>query len=294
MTQRIEIVVPSEIVRMRLDEFLFRQFGGLSKMYLRNVVRDEKCEVNGRNENLGYKLRSGDLIEIELDLTRETAMQPQEMPLDIVYEDSHLMVVNKAAGMLVHPNNRDKNGTLLNALSFYLNRETTYGNGAEPAIRPGLVHRLDKDTSGLMVISKNTIAQKKLMKSFSRKFVHKRYLALVDGIVAQDVGVIDLAVGRFAERKIWDVKEAGKPAETRYEVAERRSGRTLLKLEPVTGRTNQLRIHCAAIGHPITGDVQRGGSEHERLCLHAAELGFRHPSTSEDVIFYSEPEGFAM
>lgn len=294
MTQRIEIVVPSEIVRMRLDEFLFRQFGGLSKMYLRNVVRDEKCEVNGRNENLGYKLRSGDLIEIELDLTRETAMQPQEMPLDIVYEDSHLMVVNKAAGMLVHPNNRDKNGTLLNALSFYLNRETTYGNGAEPAIRPGLVHRLDKDTSGLMVISKNTIAQKNLMKSFSRKFVHKRYLALVDGIVAQDVGVIDLAVGRFAERKIWDVKEAGKPAETRYEVAERRSGRTLLKLEPVTGRTNQLRIHCAAIGHPITGDVQRGGSKHKRLCLHAAELGFRHPSTSEDVIFYSEPEGFAM
>lgn len=294
MTQRIEIVVSTEIVRMRLDEFLFRQFGGLSKMYLRNVVRDEKCEVNGRNENLGYKLRSGDLIEIELDLTRETAMQPQEMPLDIVYEDSDLLVVNKAAGLLVHPNNRDKNGTLLNALSFYLNRETTYGNGAEPAIRPGLVHRLDKDTSGLMVISKNTIAQKKLMKSFSRKFVHKRYLALVDGIVAQDVGVIDLAVGRFAERKIWDVKEAGKPAETRYEVAERRSGRTLLKLEPVTGRTNQLRIHCAAIGHPITGDIQRGGSEHERLCLHAAELGFRHPSTSEDVIFYSEPEGFAM
>lgn len=293
MTQRIEIVVPSEIVRMRLDEFLFRQFGGLSKMYLRNIVRDNGCEVNGRNENLGYKLRSGDIIEIELDLTRETAMQPQEMPLDIVYEDSDLLVVNKVAGMLVHPNNRDKNGTLLNALSFYLNRETTYGNGAEPAIRPGLVHRLDKDTSGLMVISKNTIAQKKLMKSFSRKFVHKRYLALVDGIVAQDVGVIDLAVGRFAERKIWDVKETGKPAETRYEVAERRSERTLLKLEPVTGRTNQLRIHCAAIGHPIVGDVQRGGSEHERLCLHAAELGFRHPSTSEGVIFYSEPEGFA-
>ncbi|MBX3266954.1 MAG: RluA family pseudouridine synthase [Acidobacteria bacterium] len=294
MTQRIEIVVPTEIVRMRLDEFLFRHFGGLSKMYLRNVVRDEKCEVNGRNENLGYKLRSGDLIEIELDLTRETAMQPQEMPLDIVYEDSDLLVVNKAAGMLVHPNNRDKNGTLLNALSFYLNRETTYGNGSEPAIRPGLVHRLDKDTSGLMVISKNTNAQKKLMKSFSRKFVHKRYLALVDGIVAQDVGVIDLAVGRFAERKIWDVKETGKPAETRYEVLERRSGRTLLKLEPVTGRTNQLRIHCAAIGHPITGDIQRGGSEHERLCLHAAELGFRHPATRENVIFYSEPEGFAM
>jgi len=294
MTQRIEIVVPSEIVRIRLDEFLFRQFGGLSKMYLRNVVRDEKCEVNGRNENLGYKLRSGDLIEIELDLTRETAMQPQEMSLDIVYEDSDLLVVNKAAGMLVHPNNRDKNGTLLNALAFYLNRGLGDGSSDEPAIRPGLVHRLDKDTSGLMVISKNTIVQKKLMKSFSRKFVHKRYLALVDGVVAQDVGVIDLAVGRFAERKIWDVKEAGKPAETRYEVLERRSGRTLLKLEPVTGRTNPLRIHCAAIGHPITGDVQRGGSEHERLCLHAAELGFRHPATRENVIFYSEPEGFAM
>lgn len=287
MTQRIEIVVPSEIVRIRLDEFLFRHFGGLSKMYLRNVVRDEKCEVNGRNENLGYKLRSGDLIEIDLDLTRETAMQPQEMPLDVVYEDPDLLVVNKAAGMLVHPNNRDKNGTLLNALSFYLNPGSADGNSDDPVIRPGLVHRLDKETSGLMVISKNTNAQKKLMKSFSRKFVHKRYLALVDGVVAQDVGVIDLAVGRFAERKIWDVKEDGKPAETRYEVLERRSGRTLLKLEPVTGRTNQLRIHCAAIGHPIVGDIQRGESEHERLCLHAAELGFRHPTTREPVEFES-------
>ena len=293
MTERIEIVVPSEIVRMRLDEFLFRHFGGLSKMYLRNVVRDEKCEVNGRNENLGYKLRSGDLIEIELDRTRETAMQPQEMPLDIIYEDSDLLVVNKAAGMLVHPNNRDKNGTLLNALAFYLNRERATEGASSEAIRPGLVHRLDKETSGLMVISKNTNAQKKLMKSFSRKYVHKRYIALVDGEVAQDIGLIDLAVGRFAERKIWDVMDGGKPAETRYEVLERRSGRTLLKLEPVTGRTNQLRIHCAAIGHPITGDVQRGGSEFERLCLHAAELGFRHPATREDVIFYSEPEGFA-
>ncbi|MBK9162457.1 MAG: RluA family pseudouridine synthase [Acidobacteria bacterium] len=292
MSQRVEIVVPNEIVRMRLDEFLFRHFGGLSKMYLRNIVRDHGCEVNGRDENLGYKVRSGDLIEIELDLTRETAMQPQEMPLDIVYEDFDLLVVNKAAGMLVHPNNRDKNGTLLNALAFYLNRKATDENGAEPAIRPGLVHRLDKDTSGLMVISKNTNAQKKLMKSFSRKYVHKRYLAMVDGEVAQDSGLIDLAVGRFAELKIWDVKEDGKPAETRFEVFERLSGRTLLKLEPVTGRTNQLRIHCAAIGHPIVGDVQRGGSEHTRLCLHAAELGFRHPATREDVIFYSEPEGF--
>ncbi len=292
MSQRVEIVVPNEIVRMRLDEFLFRHFGGLSKMYLRNIVRDHGCEVNGRDENLGYKVRSGDLIEIELDLIRETAMQPQEMPLDVVYEDSDLLIVNKAAGMLVHPNNRDKSGTLLNALAFYLNRKATDENGAEPSIRPGLVHRLDKDTSGLMVISKNAIAQRKLMKSFSRKYVHKRYLAMVDGEVAQDSGLIDLAVGRFAELKFWDVKEDGKPAETRFEVLERVNGRTLLKLEPVTGRTNQLRIHCAAIGHPIVGDVQRGGSEHTRLCLHAAELGFRHPATREDVIFYSEPEGF--
>ena len=280
-------------------------------MYLRRSVRDEKCEVNGRLENVGYRLRPGDFVEVELDLTRENSMRPENVPLDIVFEDEHLVVVNKPAGMLVHPTNRDKNGTLLNALVFHLNadqrnadcewRNADFDSSAidtsvprvkadlsksairdprsamKPFIRPGLVHRLDKQTSGLMVIAKSVRIHRSLSRLFQRKYVEKKYLALVDGVVKQDNGTIDASIGRIAEEKRWDLKDGGKNSETRFTVREHRSDSTLLELEPVTGRTNQLRIHCASIGHPIVGDVTRGGSEFERLCLHAWRLSFRHP-----------------
>ncbi|MBX3290488.1 MAG: RluA family pseudouridine synthase [Acidobacteria bacterium] len=284
--QRLEIVVGPESHKKRLDEYLFGRFGGLSKMYLRGIVKDEKCEVNGRFENVGYRIKQNDFIEIELDLSRETAMRPQEMPLDIIYEDDDLIVVNKPAGMLVHPTNRDKSGTLLNALSFHLNREI---NGGE-SVRPGLIHRLDKQTSGLIVVSKTLKAHKKMMESFRRKFVEKRYVALVEGVIENDAGTIEAPIGRFGELKYWGVKEDGKPSETRYSVLKRNEGTTLLELEPVTGRTNQLRIHCEHIGHPIVGDVARGGREFERLCLHAYRLAFRHPRTMETVTFEAEPD----
>lgn len=304
-------------------------------MYLRGIVRDEKCEVNGRLENVGYRLRSGDFLEVELDLTRENSMRPENVPLDIVYEDEHLVVVNKPAGMLVHPTNRDKNGTLLNALVFHLNgasasnaefgvRNAEFDASAPDTsttspeldltsasldtgtaspkddqsnsafrvpnsafIRPGLVHRLDKQTSGLIVIAKSVRVHRSLARQFQRKFVEKKYLAVVDGAVEKENGTIVAAIGRFAEEKRWDVKPGGKHSETRFVVMERRRDSTLLELEPVTGRTNQLRIHCASIGHPIVGDIARGGSEFGRLCLHAWKLSFRHPFTREDMQFES-------
>jgi 23S rRNA pseudouridine1911/1915/1917 synthase len=284
-------------------------------MYLRGIVRDEKCEVNGRLENVGYRLRGGDFLEVELDLTRENSMRPENVPLDIVYEDEHLVVVNKPAGMLVHPTNRDKNGTLLNALVFHLNhravppasagglahntKSTSPNLGSLPPaneggtdfIRPGLIHRLDKQTSGLIVIAKSVRAHRSLARQFQRKFVKKKYLALVDGVVAKDEGSIVAAIGRFADEKRWDVKEGGKDSETRFRVIERRVDSTLLELEPVTGRTNQLRIHCASIGHPIVGDVSRGGREFERLCLHAWKLSFRHPFRRDDMTFEALARG---
>ena len=313
VTQRLEISVPSGAPRTRLEDFLFEQFPGLSRMYLRRVVKDEKCEVNGRLENVGYRLRSGDFLEVELDLTRENSMRPEDVPLDIVFEDEHIVVVNKPAGMLVHPTNRDKNGTLLNALVFHLNAEhlanaergpgtpdshtltlsrkyqmngnenedpkSEIHNPKSPIIRPGLVHRLDKQTSGLIVIAKSVRAHRSLARQFQKKYVVKKYLALVDGRVEKDEGTIDVSIGRYAEQKRWDVKEGGKKAETRYRVLERYADTTLLELEPVTGRTNQLRIHCESIGHPIVGDVSRAGREHERLCLHAWRISFKHPVT---------------
>jgi 23S rRNA pseudouridine1911/1915/1917 synthase len=264
-------------------------------------------------------VRGGDYIEAYLDITRENSMRPEDVPLDIVYEDEHLVVVNKPAGMLVHPTNRDKNGTLLNALVFHLNSSisdrglqiadfvppssevSTSSAEAEQSesalrnpqsaiqnrtvIRPGLVHRLDRQTSGLIVIAKSVRVHRSLARQFQKKFVAKKYLALVEGLVAEDAGTIDMAIGRFAERKEWDVKAGGKHAETRYQVLQRNDDTTLLELEPVTGRTNQLRIHCAAIGHPIVGDIARDGRAFERLCLHAWKLSFRHPVHRDDLTF---------
>ncbi|MGQ0541205.1 MAG: RluA family pseudouridine synthase [Blastocatellia bacterium] len=311
MIRRIELQVHGEGRRKRLEDFLFDHFSSLSKMYLREVVKNEKCEVNGRFENVGYRLRTNDFIEIELDPSRENSMVQQDIALDVVFEDDDIIVIKKPAGMLVHPSHRDKTGTLLNALTYYLNRAeptTLTGGGAldaestlestqsrSPAnacgselfIRPGLVHRLDKQTSGLIVVAKNSRAHRILSAHFQRKLVEKRYLALVDGIVSEDEGTIIGEIGRYAEEKRWGLKADGKHAETRFYVRERHDETTLLELEPVTGRTNQLRIHCASIGHPIVGDIKRGGSESERLCLHAYKLSFRHPSTGELIQFES-------
>ncbi|HJS51245.1 MAG TPA: RluA family pseudouridine synthase [Pyrinomonadaceae bacterium] len=295
MPQKFEITIPDGIVRVRLEEYLFERFYGLSRMYLRDVIKNGQCEVNGRIENKGKRISRGDFVEIELDLERESAMRLQELPLDIVYEDSDLIVINKLAGMLVHPTHREKSGTVLNALSYYLNaefgrRKAELANGNSTLsiprsafVRPGLVHRLDKETSGLLLVAKNTRSHRLLAKQFRLRTVKKSYLALVEGIVKDDVATIDAPIGRFEEKKSWNVKAEGKPAETRFRVLERRRNSTLLELEPVTGRTNQLRIHCASVDHPIVGDVKRGGREFERLCLHSSRISFVHPTGGERI-----------
>ena len=311
---RVEIRIPDGTPKTRLEDYLFDSFPNLSRMYLREIVRDGKCEVNGRYENVGHRVRGGDFVEIELDPTRETAMRPENVPLEVVFEDEYLIVVNKSAGMLVHPTHRDKSGTLLNALAFYLNAEGGTRNaeiGTTPPfghpsldkegssalripnsafrvphsifIRPGLVHRLDKQTSGLIVVAKSVAIHRKLARQFQRKLVEKKYLALVEGVVERSEGVIEGTIGRYADEKRWGLKHDGKHSTTGFAVKKRNADTTLLELEPVTGRTNQLRIHCASIGHPIVGDVSRGGREFARLCLHAWKLSFKHPVTSQAI-----------
>lgn len=306
---RFEFQVEETARKTRLEDYLCEKFPNLSKMYLRERVKEEKCEVNGIAENRGFRLRKNDFVEIEVDLERETAMKPEAIPLEIVFEDAEILVVNKPNGMLAHPTHRDKNGTLLNALSYYLNYSNAQcgvrnaeskaedknsdSNSAfriphSALIRPGLIHRLDKKTSGLMVVSKTARAHRILAEHFRRKLVEKKYLALVEGVVEKESGVIVAPIGRFAELKYWDVKTDGKHSETRFQVKERFSGATLLELEPVTGRTNQLRIHCAFVGHPIVGDNERGGREFPRLCLHACKLAFWHPNGNEYLEFEAE------
>ena len=282
MHHRVEIQASAEHHKMRLEDFLLEHFSTLSKMYLRELVKTEKCEVNGRFENIGYRVRSNDFIEIEVDHSRGTAMKPEDISLDIVFEDSHVIVVNKPEGMLMHPSHRENSGTLLNALVHHLNRDT------DKLIRPGLPHRLDKQTSGLVAAAKTPLAHRQLSASFMKKRVEKRYLALVEGIVEEDEAGIVAPIGRFADLKMWNVKPDGKHSESRCVVSERYSDSTLVELEPVTGRTNQLRIHCQLIGHPIVGDTLRGGRKFSRLCLHAYRLGFQHPVTREKMVFETD------
>ncbi|MFL6374953.1 MAG: RluA family pseudouridine synthase [Pyrinomonadaceae bacterium] len=282
MERRFELTVPHIPGRVRLEDYLLNAFPTVSKMYLRELVRDEKCEVNGRNENRGFRVRSNDLVEIWVDETRGTAMIGEELPLDIVFEDNELIVINKPSGMLVHPSHREKRGTLLNALAHHLNQI-----GGDHT-RPGLIHRLDKETSGLIVVAKTAHSHRALSRHFLKKRVQKSYVALVEGLVAEDAGQITAPIGRFPELKHWSVKDDGKHAESRFVVRERYDDTTMVELEPVTGRTNQLRIHCQSIGHPIVGDTRRGGREAARLYLHAAKLSFPHQSTNQVLSFECE------
>ena len=267
-------------------------------MYLRGVFKEGNCEINGYTANSGVRLKTNDFVEIEVDLDRETAMRPEAVALDIVHEEAEFLIVNKPAEMLVHPTHRDKNGTILNALSHYLNEKTLVERSANEKnpkseirnpksviVRPGLVHRLDKKTSGLLLIAKTARAHRILSDQFERKTVEKKYLALVEGIVEKDVGEIIAPIGRYEETKHWNIKTDGKYAETHFRVLKRSSDATLLELQPITGRTNQLRIHCEYLKHPIIGDEKRGGREFSRLCLHAFRLTFSHPATREKMAF---------
>jgi 23S rRNA pseudouridine1911/1915/1917 synthase len=289
--ERFEFQVTAKDYKKRLDEFLFYAFPHLSRMYLRELIRDGKCEVNGRWENRGYLLKQNDFIEIEVDCDRQTSLRPEPIPLEIVFEDNEIMVVNKPAGMLVHPTVGVRQGTLLNALAYHLN----FANSeAEAFKRAGLIHRLDKETSGLILISKNSRAHRILCSHFKRRLVEKRYLALVEGQVNEDCGKIDAPIGKYEDERLWNIKPDGKESLTNFWVRKRLKDKTLLEVEPVTGRTNQLRIHLAHIGHPILGDKKYGGREFPRLCLHAFKLIFWHPNGNYRLKIESEiPEEMA-
>jgi 23S rRNA pseudouridine1911/1915/1917 synthase len=323
----------------RLDEFLAERLRGLSRMRIAVLLDKGAVKVNGQTARAGLRLAGGDRVEIEVGEPAPNSMTPEPLPLEVIHEDEHLVVVVKPAGMLMHPTRGVKTGTLANALAHWLgarglapgtgsagpsateaggpgagkarsaeevNAQVAPDEGREvedepardaehpaafsqsPFIRPGLVHRLDRATSGLVVVAKTRAALSRLSDHFKRRLVEKRYLAVLRGEVEADELEIRAPIGREeGARPQWRVTEAGRPAETRLRVLGRRGRLTLVELEPVTGRTNQLRIHCAHIGHPVAGDEWHAPDSLPRLCLHAARLAFNHPATDERMVFLS-------
>ncbi|MFL6212923.1 MAG: RluA family pseudouridine synthase [Blastocatellia bacterium] len=335
MSQSFQFHIAAEDAGRRLDEFLASRFGGLSRLRLQNLIKAGACHINQAVMPAGWRLASGDVVDITLEDAPPTAMEPEATRLDILHEDDHIVVVVKPAGLLVHPNKGAKRGTLANALAYHLNRDyyDTAAELAAPAhgeahqlIRPGIIHRLDRATSGVMVIAKTQRALSLLTRHFQRRLIEKRYLALVIGAVAEDAGRWEAPIDRDPVRQPhWWVSDGGKPSVTNFTVRERLHEATLLELEPVTGRTNQLRIHAAYFGHPIIGDEIYGDVEAtdattwrhgdtakdeettrgrvaaplfrvaaSRLCLHAWRLAFHHPATGEWMGFVAPlPEEFA-
>jgi 23S rRNA pseudouridine1911/1915/1917 synthase len=280
----------------RLDAFLAAHIEGWSRARLQRLIEEADVLVNGHTVKSSYKLHLNDEIEVELTPPPSTSFEPEDIPLDVVYEDDELIVVNKPAGIVVHPAAGVQSGTLANALAFHFQELS-----ASRTVRPGIVHRLDKGTSGLMVIAKTDAAHEDLADQFRDREVFKSYVALVHGQVEKRTGQIDQPIARDrGNRTRMAVVRGGRPSLSIYRVRKRFARFTLLNVELRTGRTHQIRVHLAWLKHPVVGDEAYGSgrdktvpdhrlrSEIARLgrqFLHAEQLGFRHPRTQEEVRF---------
>ncbi|HEY4423388.1 MAG TPA: RluA family pseudouridine synthase [Pyrinomonadaceae bacterium] len=284
-------------VGARLDTYLASQIEGWSRARLQRLIENEDVLVNGKTAKTSYKLREGDEIEVELVATPTDVFTPENIPLDIVYEDETLVVVNKTAGLVVHPAAGTPSGTLANALAYHFQKLPGIG------VRPGIVHRLDRDTSGLLVVAKTDAALENLSDQFRDRTVYKSYVALVHGRVLSNSGKIDQPLARDpSNRTRMAVVRAGRNALTLYRVRRAFDRFTLLDVELKTGRTHQIRVHLAWMKHPVVADETYGGGRDNtiqdprlrarirglgRHFLHAEKLGFKHPTTGEFVKFES-------
>ena len=268
----------------RLDQAIVAHLPNLSRAQVQQLIKSGAATVNGQPARPAIRVRPGDQVSIALPEEQETAILPEPIPLDIVYEDADLLAVNKPAGMVVHPATGHTSGTLVNGLLAYCPQLANVG-GPE---RAGIVHRLDKETSGLLLVAKTDAARAALQRQFKHRQVQKTYLALVEGQVQPREGIIEAPVGRDRKkRKQMAVTRTGRPAVTQYRVKEIFRSHTLLEVRPHTGRTHQVRVHLAWLGYPLVGD-RVYGQRRQRLLparhfLHACELQFTHPATGQDI-----------
>ena len=283
----------------RLDAFLAREdddLPALSRSAAAKLIERGEVSLNGKPADKKDRVAAGDLVEYAIPEPEPIDALPEDLPLDVVYEDDDLLVVNKPSGMVVHPAPGNPSGTLVNALLYHCRGRLSGINGA---LRPGIVHRIDKQTSGLLVVAKNDEAHRKLAAELEGHHITREYHALVQGGFSRDQGTIDLPIGRHpVDRKRMAVIRDGhtsRPAITHYTVKERFGDVTYLVLRLETGRTHQIRVHLSALGHPLLGDAVYGGGKtafekrHADLldgqCLHAARLTFKHPRTGEEMSF---------
>jgi 23S rRNA pseudouridine1911/1915/1917 synthase len=272
---------------VRLDRYVCRKLAELSRTSIQKLISDGYITVNGQMAKAGLKLNVGDRLKVVLPPPPPSPLTPEAMPLDIIYEDDDLLVVDKPAGLTVHPAPGHRAHTLVNAILSRIPHLAALSD----SLRPGIVHRLDRDTSGVMVVAKNSLAQTKLTEQFKARSVAKAYLVLVKGHLTPENGIIEAPIGRDPrDRKRMAVVARGREARTEYRVIKYIGDYTLLEVKPETGRTHQIRVHFAAIGYPVVGDKVYGVKSPflSRQFVHASRLGFKLPATGKYMEFKSE------
>lgn len=294
----MKYIVDENDKKKRLDKFLQEKDLNITRSYIKTLIEEGYIKVNEEKVKSGYSLKKDDVVDITIKEDETSDINPENIPVDIVYEDDDIIIVNKPKGMVVHPANGNYTGTLVNALMYSHKDKLSSINGS---IRPGIVHRIDKDTSGILVVAKNDEAHKKLSSIFKVHDIKREYIALVKGIVKEDRLDINLPIGRSAKdrKKMAVTNKNSREAITHIEVLERfySSNVTLVKATLETGRTHQIRVHMSYMHHPIVGDEVYGKKDPKfkvtGQMLHAKLLGFKHPTTNEYVEFESEiPEYF--
>jgi len=299
-TETVMLSASAEDAGQRLDAFLAAHIDGWSRSRLQRVIDDGDVLVNGRATKTSYKLRANDEIEADLSTLPPSTFLPEDIPLEVVFEDDDLIVVNKPAGIVVHPAHGAHSGTLANALAFHFQKLSSAGGET----RPGIVHRLDKDTSGLMVVAKTETAHESLADQFRDREVFKSYVALVHGQMDKDAGEVAQPIARDPRHRTrMAVVRTGRSALTLYRTRQHFGRFTLLDIELKTGRTHQIRVHMAWLKHPVVGDETYGSGRDKtivdpkirgqvaklgRQFLHAGKLGFRHPRTNEPLEFSAD------
>jgi 23S rRNA pseudouridine1911/1915/1917 synthase len=288
MDQIFELVVREP--GSRIDRYLAAALPQLSRSYLRKLLDEGLVSIAGLVPKASYRVEAGDDIEVRIPPPAPTEVHPESIPLNVMYQDADILVVDKPAGLVVHPSHGHATGTLVNAVLALCPDLAGVGG----SIRPGIVHRLDKDTSGLLIVAKNDLAYRHLQEQFKQHRVHKTYVALTEGLLTLSHGIIDAPIGRDPRnrKRMAVVARGGREARTEYRVLKYLKHHSLVQAEPVTGRTHQIRVHLASLGHPLVGDALYGFRKQpllpDRHFLHAARLAFALPSDGRSVEFCSE------